>query len=56
MDFHLVEQGCTLRFATFLHSIDQTVTRGITPPTRSGWKIMVLAPLCNYSWGRAPVP
>ena len=30
MDFRLVEQGCTLRFATFLHRIDQTVTRGIS--------------------------
>ena len=29
VDFHLVEQGHTLRFATFLHRIDQTVTRGI---------------------------
>ena len=29
VDFRLVEQGCTLRFATFLHRIDQTVTRGI---------------------------
>ena len=28
-DFRLVEQGRTLRFATFLHRIDQTVTRGI---------------------------
>ena len=28
VDFRLVEQGCTLRFATFLHRIDQTVTRG----------------------------
>ena len=28
VDFCLVEQGCTLRFATFLHRIDQTVTRG----------------------------
>ena len=28
MDFCLVEQGRTLRFATFLHRIDQTVTRG----------------------------
>ena len=26
VDFRLVEQGCTLRFATFLHRIDQTVT------------------------------
>ena len=29
VDFRLVEQGRTLRFATFLHRIDQTVTRGI---------------------------
>ena len=29
VDFHLVEQGRTLRFATFLHRIDQTVTRGV---------------------------
>ena len=29
VDFHLVEQGHTLRFATFLHRIDQTVTRGV---------------------------
>ena len=29
VDFHLVEQGRTLRFATFLHRIDQTVTRGL---------------------------
>ena len=29
VDFHLVEQGRTLRFTTFLHRIDQTVTRGI---------------------------
>ena len=29
VDFCLVEQGCTLRFATFLHRINQTVTRGI---------------------------
>ena len=29
VDFRLVEQGHTLRFATFLHRIDQTVTRGI---------------------------
>ena len=29
VDFRLVEQGCTLRFATFLNRIDQTVTRGI---------------------------
>ena len=28
VDFRLVEQGRTLRFATFLHRIDQTVTRG----------------------------
>ena len=28
VDFCLVEQGHTLRFATFLHRIDQTVTRG----------------------------
>ena len=30
VDFRLVEQGHTLRFATFLHRIDQTVTRGVT--------------------------
>ena len=30
VDFRLVEQGHTLRFATFLHRIDQTVTRGIS--------------------------
>ena len=29
VDFHLVEQGCTLRFATFLHRIDQTMTQGV---------------------------
>ena len=29
VDFCLVEQGRTLRFATFLHRIDQTMTRGI---------------------------
>ena len=29
VDFRLVEQGRTLRFATFLHRINQTVTRGI---------------------------
>ena len=29
VNFCLVEQGRTLRFATFLHRIDQTVTRGI---------------------------
>ena len=29
VDFCLVEQGRTLRFATFLHRIDQTVTRGL---------------------------
>ena len=29
VDFRLVEQGHTLRFATFLHRIDQTVTRGV---------------------------
>ena len=29
VDFRLVEQGRTLRFATFLHRIDQTVTQGI---------------------------
>ena len=29
VDFRLVEQGRTLRFATFLHRIDQTVTRGV---------------------------
>ena len=28
VDFRLVEQGCTLRFTTFLHRIDQTVIRG----------------------------
>ena len=30
VDFRLVEQGRTLRFATFLHRIDQTVTRGVS--------------------------
>ena len=30
VDFHLLEQGCTLRFVTFIHRIDQTVTRGIS--------------------------
>ena len=30
VDFRLVEQGRTLRFGTFLHRIDQTVTRGVT--------------------------
>ena len=29
VDFRLVEQGHTLRFTTFLHRIDQTVTQGI---------------------------
>ena len=29
VDFCLVEQGRTLGFATFLHRIDQTVTRGV---------------------------
>ena len=29
VDFRQVEQGCTLRFGTFIHRIDQTVTRGI---------------------------
>ena len=29
VDFRLVEQGRTLRFATFLHRIDQTMTRGL---------------------------
>ena len=29
VDFRLVEQGRTLRFATFLHRINQTVTRGV---------------------------
>ena len=29
VDFRQVEQGRTLRFATFIHRIDQTVTRGI---------------------------
>ena len=29
VDFRLVEQGRTLRFATFLHRIDQTMTRGV---------------------------
>ena len=29
VDFHLVEQGRTLRFATFLHRIDQTMTQGL---------------------------
>ena len=29
MDFCLVEQGHTLRLATFIHRINQTVTRGI---------------------------
>ena len=29
MDFRLVEQGRTLRFVTFIHRIDQTVTQGI---------------------------
>ena len=29
VDFRLVEQGRTLRFTTFLHRIDQTVTRGV---------------------------
>ena len=30
VDFHLVEQGHTLRFATFIHRIDQTMTQGIS--------------------------
>ena len=30
VNFRLVEQGRTLRFATFLHRIDQTMTRGIS--------------------------
>ena len=30
VDFRLVEQGRTLRFATFLHRIDQTVTWGLS--------------------------
>ena len=30
VDFHQVEQGHTLRFGTFIHRIDQTVTRGIS--------------------------
>ena len=29
VDFRLVEQGHTLRFATFLHRINQTMTQGI---------------------------
>ena len=29
VDFRQVEQGCTLRFGTFIHRIDQTMTRGI---------------------------
>ena len=29
VDFRQVEWGCTLRFGTFIHRIDQTVTRGI---------------------------
>ena len=29
VDFHQVEQGRTLRFGTFIHRIDQTMTRGI---------------------------
>ena len=29
VDFRQVEQGCTLRFGTFIHRIDQTVTQGI---------------------------
>ena len=29
VDFRQVKQGCTLRFGTFIHRIDQTVTRGI---------------------------
>ena len=29
VDFRLVEQGRTLRFATFIHRIDQTVSWGI---------------------------
>ena len=30
VDFRLMEQGCTLRFTTFLHRINQTVTRGVS--------------------------
>ena len=33
VDFRLVEQGRTLRFATFLHRIDQAVTRGFAAST-----------------------
>ena len=29
VDFRQVEQGCTLRFGTFIHRIDQTVTWGV---------------------------
>ena len=29
VDFRQVEQGCTLRFATFIHRINQTMTQGI---------------------------
>ena len=29
VDFRQVEWGCTLRFGTFIHRIDQTVTQGI---------------------------
>ena len=29
VDFRQVEQGCTLRFVTFIHRIDQTVTQGV---------------------------
>ena len=59
VDFRLVEHGRTLRFATFLHRIDQTVTRGVSASNSvrvEDHSTTALAPLCNYSWGRAPVP
>ena len=56
VDFRLVEQGCTLRFATFLHRIDQTVTRGVGASNSVRVEEHGTGPLCNYSWGRAPVP
>ena len=56
VDFLLVEQGRTLRFATFLHRIDQTMTRGVGASNSVRVEEHGTGPLCNYSWGRASVP
>ena len=56
VDFRLVEQGRTLRFATFIHRIDQTVTRGIGASNSVRVEEHAIGPLMRLLLGPGTCP